>query len=47
MEIPIEYRSLTRKPTHIIVICAASIRGDYLTGSSRTTLWVDDFDLIY
>lgn len=47
MEIPIVYRSLTRKPTHIIVICAASIRGDYLTGSSRTTLWVDDFDLIY
>ena len=47
VEIPIEYRSLTRKPTHIIVICAASIRGDYLTGSSRTTLWVDDFDLLY
>lgn len=47
VEIPIEYRSLTRKPTHIIVICAASIRGDYLTGSSRSTLWVDDFDLIY
>lgn len=47
VEIPIDYRSLTRKPTHIIVICAASIRGDYLTGSSKTTLWVDDFDLIY
>jgi len=47
VEIPIEYRSLTRKPTHIIVICAASIRGDYLTGSSKTTLWVDDFDLVY
>lgn len=45
--IPIDYRSLTRKPTHIMVICAASIRGDYLTGSSRSTLWVDDFDLIY
>ncbi len=45
--IPIEYRSITRRPTHIILICAASIRGDYLTGSSRTTLWVDDFDLIY
>ena len=47
IEIPIEYRSLTRKPTHIIVICATSIRGDYLTGSSRSTLWVDNFRLIY
>lgn len=47
VEIPIEYRSLTRKPSHIIVICATSIRGDYLTGSSRSTLWVDNFRLIY
>lgn len=47
VEIPIEYRSLTRRPTHIIIICATSMRGDYLTGSSRSTLWVDDFNLVY
>ncbi len=47
VEIPIEYRSLTRVPTHIIVISASSLLGDYTTGSSSSTLWVDDFDLIY
>lgn len=47
VEIPIEYYSLTKKPTHIIITCATSMRGDYFTGSSKSTLWVDDFDLIY
>ena len=47
VEIPIEYRSLTRKPTHIIITCATSMRGDYFTGSSKSVLWLDDFDLIY
>lgn len=47
VEIPIDYRSLTEKPTHIIVTCATSMRGDYFTGSSESVLWLDDFDLIY
>jgi hypothetical protein len=47
VEIPIEYRSTSRRPTHIIVSCAASMLGDYFTGSTDSTLWVDDMELIY
>lgn len=47
VEIPIEYNSVTRKPTHIIVSFASSLLGDYFTGSSTSKLWVDDIRLIY
>lgn len=47
VEIPLEYKSLTERPTHIIVTCAASYLGDYLTGSSSTKLWVDKMELVY
>lgn len=47
IEIPLEYKSLTERPTHIIVTCAASYLGDYLTGSSQTKLWVDKMELVY
>ena len=46
-EIPLEYKSLTECPTHIIVTCAASYLGDYLTGSSKTKLWIDKMELVY
>lgn len=46
-EIPIDYTSTSRKPTHIIVSCAASMLGDYFTGSSESKLWVDKVELIY
>jgi len=45
--IPLVYNSVTRKPTHIIISCAASALGDYFTGSSSSTLWVDDMVLEY
>lgn len=47
VEIPLVYTSVTRRPTHIIVSCAASALGDYFTGSSQSVLWVDDMRLIY
>ena len=47
VEIPLEYRSLTRKPTHIIVLAAASMLGDYFTGSSDSVLWIDSLQLEY
>lgn len=47
IEIPLDYTSVTRVPTHIIVSCASSALGDYFTGSSKSTLWVDDFRLVY
>ena len=47
IEIPLEYVSTSRKPTHIIVSCAASMLGDYFTGSPDSILWVDDLKLEY
>lgn len=46
LEIPIKYRS-NRKPTDIIVVGTASKYGDYFTGSTNSTLWLDDIELIY
>ena len=47
VEIPLDYRSVTRRPTHIIVSAASSILGDYFTGSSTSILWLDDLKLEY
>lgn len=47
VEIPLDYKTLTEHPTHIIVTCTASYLGDYLTGSSQSKLWIDKMELIY
>lgn len=47
LEIPLEYRSLERKPTHIIIICAVNYRGDYMTGCSTAKLWLDNMRFEY
>ncbi len=47
VEIPLEYVSTSIRPTHIIVSCAASMLGDYFTGSPDSILWVDDLRLEY
>ena len=46
-KLDLEYRSLTRQPKYIIVVCSASKYGDYFTGGEGSTLWIDDFELIY
>ena len=45
--IPLDYRTLEKKPTHIVISCAASRYGDYFTGYSNSKLWVDAVELIY
>lgn len=45
--IPLKYNNLTDVPTHIIVVCSASKYGDYMTGGEGSTLYVDDFELVY
>lgn len=47
VEIPLEYVSVSRKPTHIIISCAASMLGDYFTGSSTSTMWLDRMEFVY
>lgn len=48
--IPLEYRDRycdeEVAPTHIIVVCSASKGGDYFAGGN-STMWVDDFELVY
>ena len=45
--IDIDYRSMERIPTYIIIVGSASYYGDYFTGSSKSTLWLDDLELVY
>ena len=47
--IPLQYKEnqFGEKPTHIIVVCSASKYGDYMTGGEGSTLYVDDFSLVY
>ena len=46
-EIPLTYRSLTQKPTHLLIVCSSSRWGDYFYGSDSSTLLLDDFTLEY
>ena len=46
-EIPLDYRSLDRIPTYIVIVASASKYGDYFTGSTGSTMWIDDLELIY
>lgn len=45
--INLQYRNLTTKPTHIIIVCSSSKYGDYFTGSTSSLMYVDDLELIY
>lgn len=45
--INLDYRSSDRKPTSIVVVASASRYGDYFAGSTGSTLWLDDLELIY
>ena len=45
--IPLRYKSLDEIPTHIIIVCSASKYGDYFTGGDGSTMYLDDFSLIY
>ena len=47
--IPLQYKEsqLGETPKYIIVVCSASKYGDYMTGGVGSTLYVDDFSLVY
>ena len=46
-EIELDYRSTSRVPKYILLVCSASKYGDYFTGGPGATMWVDDFILEY
>lgn len=45
--IDLKYRNLKKKPTHILIVAAASKYGDYFTGSTSSVLLLDDFELVF
>lgn len=47
--IPLKYKEkfFDEKPTHLIIVCSSSKYGDYFTGGAGSTLYLDDFELIY
>lgn len=47
MDIQLNYRVKNVAPTHMMIVCSASRWGDYFTGSTKSEMWVDDFELIY
>lgn len=46
-EIPLQYRATNRRPSYIVISCAASRLGDFFTGGAGAVLYVDDFVLEY
>lgn len=47
VDLELEYRYTNRTPKYILVVASASKYGDFFTGGSSSTLWVDNFELIY
>lgn len=49
IEIPFIYneRSTHKRATHLLVTCCASKFGDFFSGSSKSVMYLDDFELVY
>lgn len=45
--IDLKYRDLKRIPKYIIIVASASKYGDYFTGSTKSVMYIDDFELVY
>lgn len=43
---PLQYRD-ARTPKYVVIVGAASRLGDYFTGGKGSTLWLDEFSLVY
>lgn len=46
-EFEIVYNTTSRRPRYILVTASASKYGDYFTGGNGSTLYLDDFQLVY
>ncbi len=45
--INVDYRDRTKTPSYIVIVAAASKLGDYFTGGIGSTLYLDEFELVY
>lgn len=46
-EIDIVYKTTTVKPTHVVLVATSSINGGDFCGGVGSTLWVDEFELLF
>jgi len=47
VELPLTYRYANRTPKYLVLVATSSKYGDYFTGGEGSTLWIDDFELVY
>ncbi|MEY8609281.1 PCMD domain-containing protein [Parabacteroides segnis] len=47
VELPLTYRYTNRTPKYLVLVATSSKYGDYFTGGEGSTLWIDDFELVY
>ena len=47
VNIPLVYRDLTTKPSHLLIVFSSSKYGDYFHGGTGSTLYLDDFAFEY
>ena len=47
VNIPLVYRDLTTKPSHLLIVFSSSKYGDYFHGGTGSTLYLDNFSLEY
>lgn len=49
IDIPFTYnaKAKTTKPLYLVIVVSASKFGDYFSGSSKSVMYLDDFELIY
>lgn len=49
LDIPIEYNNKAKSsaPMYLVIVCSASKYGDYFIGGEGSTLYLDDFELVY
>ncbi len=47
--IPFDYKATakTTKPLYLVIVCTASLYGDYFDGGEGSCMYVDDFELVY
>lgn len=47
--IPLTYKAsaASNKPLYVVIVCSASRLGDYFTGSTKSVMYVDDFEFVY
>lgn len=47
VELTLNYRYTNRIPRYMVLVATSSKYGDYFVGGEGSTLWIDDFELIY